>query len=80
MTTVALKEAKTKLEQLLSEVAKGEEVLITREDGSAFKLIAASRKKTGKNRGGLGSARGQIVIKEGFKEIPEGFEDYLPPQ
>ena len=80
MTTVALKEAKTKLEQLLNEVAKGEEVLITREDGSAFKLVTASRKKLSKKRGGLGSARGQIVIKEDFKEIPEGFEDYLPPQ
>ena len=30
------------------------------------------------SRGGLGSLKGKIWIAEDFKDIPEGFEDYLP--
>lgn len=30
------------------------------------------------SRGGLGSLKGEIWIAEDFKDIPEGFEDYVP--
>ena len=40
---------------------------------------ARQRKQSEKQkRGGLGFARGKIRIAEDFKDIPEGFEDYLP--
>ena len=39
MTVVLLKDAKDRLEELLTASAQGEEVIIAREDGSNFKLI-----------------------------------------
>ena len=42
MYTVALKEAEGRLAALLDEVAKGQEVVITREDGATFKIVPSS--------------------------------------
>ena len=39
MYTLGLKEAAERLAELIDEVADGEEVVITREDGAAFKII-----------------------------------------
>ncbi len=40
---------------------------------------ALERKRLEKHkRGGLGFAKGKIRIAEDFKDIPEGFENYLP--
>jgi antitoxin (DNA-binding transcriptional repressor) of toxin-antitoxin stability system len=76
MMKVTLTEARDRLAELLAEAAGGGEVMITGEDGSAFKLIpseAAPKKK----RGLIGSARGQIWMANDFDEIPEGFEEYM---
>jgi antitoxin (DNA-binding transcriptional repressor) of toxin-antitoxin stability system len=70
MVTVALKEATSKLDELLEEAAKGQEVLIQREDGQAFKIVASS-----KRRGGLGKSKGKIWMADDFKTISEGFEE-----
>jgi antitoxin (DNA-binding transcriptional repressor) of toxin-antitoxin stability system len=72
MLTVTLKDAKNKLDELLMEVAKGQEVLIEREDGQPFKIVASS-----KRRGGLGKSKGKIWMADDFDTIPEGFEEYL---
>jgi antitoxin (DNA-binding transcriptional repressor) of toxin-antitoxin stability system len=72
MVTIALKDAKNKLAELLEEAAKGQEVLIEREDGQSFKIVASS-----KRRGGLGKSKGKIWMADDFKATPEGFEDYL---
>jgi antitoxin (DNA-binding transcriptional repressor) of toxin-antitoxin stability system len=72
MLTVALKDAKGKLDELLEEAAKGQEVLIEREDGQAFKIVASS-----KRRGGLGKSKGKIWMADDFKATPEGFGEYL---
>jgi antitoxin (DNA-binding transcriptional repressor) of toxin-antitoxin stability system len=72
MVTVALKDAKGKLAELLEEAAKGQEVLIEREDGQSFKIVASS-----KRGGGLGKSKGKIWMADDFKATPEGFEDYL---
>ncbi len=77
MTQVTLEEARERLNALLTEAAKGEEVLIAREDGSIFRILPAST-APGQKRGGLGIARGQIRMAEDFDEIPEGFEEYMP--
>jgi prevent-host-death family protein len=39
MHQINLQEAETRLAQLIEEVASGEEVIITRSDGSAFKDV-----------------------------------------
>lgn len=72
MVTVALKDAKSKLDELLEKAAKGQEVLIDRLHAQSFKLVASS-----KRRGGLGKSKGKIWIADDFKATPEGFEDYL---
>ena len=46
--------------------------MLKQEETEALKL-----EKQG-SRGGLGSLKGKIWIAEDFKDIPEGFEDYLP--
>ena len=69
MTTVMLEEAKERLETLLAKVADGEEVIITREDGSAYKIVPAPQPqpRAGK-RGLVGSAKGEIWMSEDFDE------------
>jgi antitoxin (DNA-binding transcriptional repressor) of toxin-antitoxin stability system len=42
MHQVNLKEAETQLEKLIEEAASGEEVIITRSDGSSFKIMPVS--------------------------------------
>ncbi len=74
---VTTEEAKERLDALLAEAARGEDVFIAREDGSAFKILPAG-KASGKRRGGLGIARGEIRMSDDFDEIPEGFEEYMP--
>ena len=77
MTTVTLKEARERLSGLLEEAARGEEVVITGEDGRAFKLVP-SETEPKKKRGLIGSARGQIWMSEDFDEPLEDFEEYMP--
>lgn len=74
---MTLKEARERLGGLLDEAARGEEVVITGEDGSAFKLVP-SEEIPKKKRGGLGIAKGQVWMADDFDEIPEGFEEYMP--
>ena len=74
--TVAVENAKAALDELLDKALQGQDVVITREDGKTFKLVAW--KPVAPKRGGLGSAKG-VRIAEDFKDIPEGFS-YMPPQ
>ena len=70
-----LEEAKERLETLLAKVADGEEV-ITREDGSAYKIVPAPQPQPQPraNRGLVGSAKGEIWMSEDFDEPLEDFE------
>ena len=45
------------------------------DDRPALRLTPFRKKKYSRR---LGTAEGQVVIKEGFKDIPEGFEEYMP--
>jgi prevent-host-death family protein len=72
---VTLKEARNRLAELLDEAAGGREIMITGEDGSAFKLVPSEATPKTK-RGLIGSARGQIWMADDFDEIPDGFEKY----
>lgn len=77
MTVVPAKDAKDRLDELLAASAKGEVVVIAREDGSVFKLVPTETPPK-KRRGGLGIAKEEIWMAEDFDAIPEGFEEYLP--
>lgn len=79
MTTMTLDQAKDHLADLLARAAAGEEVIIVRDDGTAFTVVPAPANAL-KRRGFVGSLRGKIWIADDFDEIPEGFEPYLPDE
>jgi len=75
MQQVNLKEAETQLVELIEAVASGEEVVITRSDGAAFKLVPFSPAKP---RPKFGSARGLVLMSDDFDAPLEDFKDYAP--
>lgn len=79
MYKVALNEATTQLAKLIEDVARGEDVIITRPDGAAFRLVPVPTDITAPKLGPkFGSAQGLIRIADDFDEPIEGFEDYMP--
>lgn len=73
MHRVDLKEAESRLAELIAEAADGEDVVITRSDGTSFKIVpvAGMRPK-------FGSARGLVELSEDFDEPLEDFDAYAP--
>lgn len=75
MHQVNLQEAESCLAELIDEAASGEEVIITRNDGTSFKIVplgvAGVRPK-------FGSARGLVKMSDDFDEPLEDFEEYAP--
>jgi prevent-host-death family protein len=75
MHTVGLKEAAGRLAELIDEVASGEEVVITREDGATFKIIPVALMPPFPK---FGSAKGRVKMTEDFDEPLEDFQAYAP--
>jgi len=75
MHTVGLKEAAGRLAELIDEVASGEEVVITRDDGATFKIIPVALMPPFPK---FGSAQGQVKMREDFDEPLEDFQAYAP--
>ena len=75
MHTVGLKEAAGRLAELIDEVASGEEVVITREDGATFKIIPVALMPPFPK---FGSAKGRVQMREDFDEPLEDFQAYAP--
>ncbi len=75
MQQVALKEAETRLAELIEMAAVGEDVVITRDDGSGFKIIPFPHEKPYPK---FGSAKGLIEMSDDFDEPLEDFEEYMP--
>jgi prevent-host-death family protein len=73
MIKVKLEEAEGHLEQLIDEVAGGEDVIITNRKGRDFRIIPLGE-PTPHPR--FGSAKGLIKIAEDFDEPLEDFKDY----
>nr|VFJ74320.1 MAG: Antitoxin component of toxin-antitoxin stability system, DNA-binding transcriptional repressor [Candidatus Kentron sp. FW] len=75
MRQLALKEAERRLPELIGMAAGGEEVIITRDDGSGFKIISLPDK-------GLlpkfGSVKGLFEMSDDFDEPLEDFGEYMP--
>jgi antitoxin (DNA-binding transcriptional repressor) of toxin-antitoxin stability system len=67
MTTMTLTEAKDRLAELLAKAAEGEEVVIVRDDGSAFTVVP-TQVSPRTERGLIGSARGQIKMADDADE------------
>ncbi|NDJ22121.1 DUF2281 domain-containing protein [Nostoc sp. B(2019)] len=75
MHQVSLKEAETRLAELIEEAAGGEEVIIIRSDGTSFKIVPLSAVKATPK---FGSAKGLVRISDDFDEPLEDFEEYAP--
>jgi prevent-host-death family protein len=75
MHTVGLKEAAGRLAELIDEVASGEEVVITREDGATFKIVSVALMPPSPK---FGSAKGRVKMMEDFDEPLEDFQAYAP--
>jgi prevent-host-death family protein len=68
---VGMHEAKTNLSKLVKAAAAGREVIVKNADTPVAKIVAYTPPPVVRTPGRL---RGQIVIKRGFDDIPEGFE------
>lgn len=75
MHQLELKEAKSRLDELFDEVAKGQEVVITRRDGAAFKIVSV---KASQPRPTYGSAKGLIEMADDFDEPLDDLKAYGP--
>jgi len=74
MHEVGLKEAEARLAKLFDEVVSGEDVVIIRGDGTAFKIVPIMQ--TGPYPK-FGSAKGQIKMSDDFDEPLEDFKEYM---
>ena len=75
MTHVARKDASNQLDTLLEQAAKGEEVIIEREDGSRFHLVLVEQ--PAQNTPKFGSAKGQVKLSDDFDAPLDDFAEYM---
>ena len=73
MHPLAVEEASTRLDELMEQAAGGGEVVITRDDGAAFKIVPVKSRRV---RPKFGSAEGLIEMSEDFDDPIEDFQDY----
>lgn len=74
--TIAWKDAKPKIDELIQAAANGEHVLIQLEDGKSVEILAHSEPSL-KRRNAFGSAKGQVWMSEDFNQTPEDLTEYL---
>jgi antitoxin (DNA-binding transcriptional repressor) of toxin-antitoxin stability system len=70
---INLQEAQTKLPELLQTAIDGEEVIILQGKQPLVHLVPHKKKFMRR----IGTAQGEVNIKEGFKSIPEDFKEYM---
>ena len=75
MHTVKLQEAAGRLAELIDAVASGEEVIITRENGTSFKIIPVVPLPPSPK---FGRAKGRVNMTEDFDAPLEDFQAYAP--
>ena len=76
MYLVSLQEAETQLAKLVEDVARGEDVIITRSDGTSFRIVPITNKTVATPK--FGSAKDLIKISDDFDEPLEEFAEYAP--
>lgn len=72
--TVDVKQARSRLEELVGQAARGEEVILTQEGQPVAKIIPVKRRAA---RRRFGSAKGLIRMREDFDEPIEDFHRYM---
>jgi antitoxin (DNA-binding transcriptional repressor) of toxin-antitoxin stability system len=72
MAPISVEEAQHRLPELMDEAAGGEEVVIARADGTAFRLVPMESPP----RPRFGSARGLFTMADDFDAPLEDFKDY----
>jgi prevent-host-death family protein len=72
MHTIPIDEAQTRLPELFDEAADGNDVVITRADGTAVRLVPVEIH----GRPRFGSARGLFTMSDDFDAPLEDFEPY----
>jgi antitoxin (DNA-binding transcriptional repressor) of toxin-antitoxin stability system len=72
MAPISVEEAQDRLPELMDDAAGGEEVVIARADGSAFRLVPIEMAP----RPRFGSARGLFTIADDFDAPLEDFREY----
>ena len=77
MSQVSIEEAENTFADLIQEVMKGEEVLITSDEKPIAKLTSLAKQKISPKRIKAGSAKGLIKIANNFDEPLEDFKDYM---
>ena len=75
METYTVKNARSSLNELLSDAHKGKTVIITAENGRAVKLVPTPIRA--KKPREAGSARGQVWMSDDFDDPLEDFADYM---
>lgn len=75
MQSLKLKDAALRLDELVDKAAVGDEVVITRADGAAFKIIPV---QTDEPTPTFGSAKGLIEMADDFDAPLDDFEPYGP--
>ena len=75
MQQIALKEAGKRLAELIGMAAVGEEVIITKDDGSTYRIVPVLKKKPYPK---FGSAKGLVEVSDDFDDLLADFEDYMP--
>ncbi len=75
MHLIDLKDAETQLAKLLEEAARGEDVIITRSDGTSFRIVLVTGAVAAPK---LGSAKRFIKMSDDFDTPIEAFYAYAP--
>lgn len=73
MSHIDVHQAKSRLEELIEQVARGEEVIITKSNQPVGRLSGV----TGKRRRRFGSVKGEIWMSDDFDEPLEDFRAYM---
>jgi prevent-host-death family protein len=74
MQTIELEQVHQQLTELIERAARGEDIIITKDQMPIVKLISV---KPGQRQRRLDTAKGQIVMADDFDAPLEDFEEYM---
>lgn len=78
MTYVKIEDADSRFAQLVDQVTKGEEVVVTRGTTPIAKLVPMPSEAVGPRKGGFGSAKDKLIyMADDFNAPLDDFKDYM---